>query len=210
MARTDWRIKAIEFAACNCNWGCPCQFNTLPSLGHCTGGMAMTIDEGYFGSTRLEGVTWGMIGEWPGAIHEGNGRLQVFVDERASAAQRQAMVEIVHGKHSAEGTFFNIFSAVCPTKLEPVFSPVTLTMNPADRTAHLSVPGVFEISGEPIRNPVTGEASFSRVVLPQGFEFKEADFASCQFSATGAIKVERKDGHAHFAQLHWGPDGYID
>ena len=30
-----WEIKAREFGNCNCDYGCPCQFNALPTHGHC-------------------------------------------------------------------------------------------------------------------------------------------------------------------------------
>ena len=29
----EWRVKATEFANCNCSYGCPCQFNALPTNG---------------------------------------------------------------------------------------------------------------------------------------------------------------------------------
>ena len=32
-----WEIKGWEFGNCNCNYGCPCQFNALPTHGHCRG-----------------------------------------------------------------------------------------------------------------------------------------------------------------------------
>ena len=31
MAHVDWSIKGPEIATCNCDWGCPCQFNALPT-----------------------------------------------------------------------------------------------------------------------------------------------------------------------------------
>ncbi len=31
----DWAIKGREFANCNCSYGCPCQFNALPTDGTC-------------------------------------------------------------------------------------------------------------------------------------------------------------------------------
>jgi hypothetical protein len=210
MAHADWRIKGIEFGACNCDWGCPCQFNAPPTRGHCAGGLTVRIESGYFGDTKLDGVVWGMFGEWPGAIHQGNGKLLVFVDERANPLQRRAIVEIAHGKHSAEGTMFNIFSVVCPTKLDPVFSPVEFQLDMDTRTARVRVPGMFEITGEPIRNPVTGAPHFPKLVLPTGFEFKEAEMASATSKATGPIKYARENGHGQFARIHWGPNGYID
>jgi hypothetical protein len=30
-----WRIAGEEVANCNCSWGCPCQFNALPTTGNC-------------------------------------------------------------------------------------------------------------------------------------------------------------------------------
>jgi hypothetical protein len=208
MANVEWSMKGEIFGACNCNWGCPCQFNALPSEGNCTGGLSMRISEGHFDGESLAGVIWGMCAEWPGAIHEGNGRLLTYVDSSASEKVRRGIVEITHGLHSAEGTLFNIFSAMCPTKLPPVFAPITLTMDAAARKAIVSVPGVFEIRGEPIRNLVTGDPHFPRLVLPGGFEFKEADFASCDFEATGPIRMSRKQGHAHFARVGWDRSGY--
>jgi hypothetical protein len=35
MADTKWSIKGREFVNCNCSYGCPCQFNGLPTHGHC-------------------------------------------------------------------------------------------------------------------------------------------------------------------------------
>lgn len=209
MAAIDWSMKGEIFAACNCNWGCPCQFNALPSSGNCTGGLTMRIDKGHFDGEKLDGVLWGMCAEWPAAIHEGNGKLLTYVDERANAKQRMAIVEITHGLHSAEGTLFNIFSAVCPTKLEPVYAPIVFNYDFDARIAQVSVKGVFEMRGEPIRNPVTNDPHFPRLVLPGGFEFKEAEFASCDFKGTGPIKIDRRQGHAHFARVGWDRSGYI-
>jgi hypothetical protein len=210
MAQTNWRISGEEFAACNCEWGCPCQFNALPSKGHCTGGLWMLISDGFFGDTQLDGVVWGFMGQWPGAIHEGNGSFVVFIDERASAAQRTALTEIGYGKHSAEGTLFHIMSVVCPRQLEPVIARIELATEPAKRLARVRIADVLEVSGETIRNPVTGDPHFPKLVLPNGFEFKEADFCSSDFKSTAPLKIENRSGHGHFARVAWGPSGYLE
>ena len=54
--KMPWRISGDEVGSCNCAWGCPCQFNALPTLGSCEGLAGIQIREGYFGSTRLNGV----------------------------------------------------------------------------------------------------------------------------------------------------------
>ena len=32
---TKWTIKGRVLVACNCDWGCPCQFEGDPTHGHC-------------------------------------------------------------------------------------------------------------------------------------------------------------------------------
>ena len=73
MAYVDWRIKGPELSTCNCDWGCPCQFNALPSRGYCRAAVAMRIDEGHFGEVRLDGLHWVSLLAWPGPIHHGDG-----------------------------------------------------------------------------------------------------------------------------------------
>jgi hypothetical protein len=54
--KTSWRIAGEEVVNCNCSWGCPCQFNALPTTGRCEALLASQISDGYFGNTRLDGV----------------------------------------------------------------------------------------------------------------------------------------------------------
>jgi hypothetical protein len=98
MAEVQWSIKAREFANCNCSYGCPCQFNGLPTDGTCRAVVGMQIDTGHHGSTRLDGLKVASIFKWPGAIHEGNGEAAVIVDERANPSQREALLRILSGQ----------------------------------------------------------------------------------------------------------------
>ncbi len=47
----EWKIKAREYANCNCSYGCPCQFNDIPH------GFEYRLAE--IGSGRT--TTWGKI-----------------------------------------------------------------------------------------------------------------------------------------------------
>jgi hypothetical protein len=51
---TNWEIKGREFGNCNCSYGCPCQFNALPTHGHCRGLAVFDIEECFHGTTRLD------------------------------------------------------------------------------------------------------------------------------------------------------------
>jgi hypothetical protein len=49
----EWRVKATELGNCNCAYGCPCQFNALPTHGKCHGVYGYQIEEGHFGGCVL-------------------------------------------------------------------------------------------------------------------------------------------------------------
>ena len=56
MTGTNWVIKGREFINCNCAYGCPCQFNALPTHGDCKAVCGFDIAEGYHSSTRIDGL----------------------------------------------------------------------------------------------------------------------------------------------------------
>ena len=68
--KTKWRIAGEELIHCNCDWGCPCQFNALPTHDNCEAVGAWKIREGYYGSTRLDGVRFARVCHWPGPTRE--------------------------------------------------------------------------------------------------------------------------------------------
>jgi hypothetical protein len=81
-------LQGTQVTHCNCEVGCPCQFNALPSHGHRRAYMFMQVEEGYFGEVKLDGVRWGGLFV-AGPIHMGNGSGMTVVDERANAGQRR-------------------------------------------------------------------------------------------------------------------------
>ena len=98
MANVKWTIKGREFINCNCAYGCPCQFNALPTHGSCEAVGGFQIDEGHHYGTRLDGLKFVGLFRWPGPIHEGRGEAAVVVDERATPEQRNALLRIVTGR----------------------------------------------------------------------------------------------------------------
>src|SRR5690242_9124576 len=55
-AMVEWAFKGREFTNCNCAYGCPCQFNALPTHGNCQAVIGIQIDEGHHGQTSLDGL----------------------------------------------------------------------------------------------------------------------------------------------------------
>jgi hypothetical protein len=210
MALVDWKIKGPQLATCNCAWGCPCQFNALPTHGNCHAYVSMRIDQGHFGKTKLDGLKWTILAAWPGPIHLGNGKWQTIVDERADKDQRAAIESIASGEETAEGaTIFQVFRATITERLPTLYKPIEFEWDMERRMGRVNIPGVGTARGEPIRNPVTGAEHRAKVVLPNGFEYSEAEYASSTTNATGAIPLDIKGGHAHFAMLHMGTNGVV-
>ena len=119
MAMIEWNVNGKEFGKCNCAYGCPCQFNALPTHGSCEAAVGYQIDTGHFGDVKLDGLRAVSLYKWPGPVHLGNGSMQLIIDERADARQRDALVKIMSGQETNEmATMWWVFSAMCPTKLE--------------------------------------------------------------------------------------------
>ncbi len=210
MEYVDWEIKAREFANCNCNYGCPCQFNAPPTHGHCQYITGLQIDEGHFGEIRLDGLRAVFTGSWPGAIHQGDGSFQVIIDERADDAQREALRAIFYGEETEPGaTIFYVFMAMTTTVYEPLYKKIDLEVDIDKRSAKLLVEGLIEGLGEPIRNPVTGVEHRSRIVRDSGFEFLSAEMGSGTSKSMGAVAMELTSSYGQFANIHLSPQGIV-
>lgn len=204
---TDWSLQGQWLKNCTCAWGCPCDFNARPTHGECKGFLGMRITQGHFGSVRLDGLAFFVVVAFPGPLHEGNGEAQAILDERATPAQREALGEILSGRHSAEGSLFHIASLIITRMHEPVFAPIEMEFDRDGRTARLRIPGVLESDVQPIRNPVTGAPHRIQVVMPEGFEHRLAEVGSASINSNGAIRFECRDSHSSLAHVTHTPQG---
>ena len=207
----DWRLDGREFVNCNCAYGCPCQFNALPTHGFCEAAIGFQFDSGHFGDVQLDGLRAVALYHWPGAVHQGNGTMQLVIDERANAQQRHALATIMSGGETMDmATMWWIFAAMCPAKLETLYRPITLEIDVKSRRGTMVVPGILEGHGEPIRNPVTGVELRARIGLPNGFEYRLAEVASGRTKASGTIALDFDRTHAHFVDLHLSGRGVVE
>ncbi len=207
MQGTDWRLRGDWIKNCNCAFGCPCDFNARPTHGNCQGLLGMRVERGHFGDTTLDGLSFFVVVDFPGPLHEGNGTVQAIIDERSTPEQRDALFQILSGKHAAEGTLFHIFSLIVSKMLDPIFAPIDFEFDMDGRTARVSIPGVLETESKPIRNPVTGAAHRIQVVTPEGFEHRKAEIAIARIESTCGIKVSGSKGHSSLAKVEQTPTG---
>ena len=181
-----WQLNGQVLIACNCDWGCPCNFNARPTTGQCEGGWTWHVDHGTYGDVALDGLNWSVYAKWPGAIHEGKGEALLLIDDRADAKQRRAIEVLLEGK---SGGPWETLGWTWPTAHGPF--PVMYDLRLDGVKTRLRCGEHVEIDCGPIRNPVNGAEAFPGIVLPQGIIVKRADLgATTRFRVTKGVEYD--------------------
>jgi len=205
----SWKMKGQYIKNCSCLATCPCDTIGVPAPNKfCEGVLGMNIQEGHFDGVSLSGLNWMVAFHFPGALHEGNGTLEAFVDARASEEQRNALLQILTGQ--AGGAWFEVVASIV-TKIEgPHFVNIDFRFDKEKRRARVSVPGFFETTSAPLTIPPTGEEQRVIVQMPGGMEYKEMEVAQTgSLKATGAIKFDWQGTHSSLAEVEHTEKGLV-
>jgi len=206
----DWEIHAMEFGNCNCGYGCPCQFNALPTHGFCQAIGFFRIDRGHFGAAKLDGLNMAFAVAWPGAVHQGKGTMQPVIDQRANEAQRRGLLSIMTGQETAPmTTFWAVYTAMCEKILNPIYAQISIDLDMEARRATCSAEGVLSGRGEPILNPVTKAEHRVGIVLPEGFEYGQNEVGRGWSTSSKGVPLRLEDSYAHWLELHFNQNGRI-
>ena len=204
---TDWSMEGPWLKNCNCDPGCPCDFNQFPTHDHCEGMVAMRIDKGHFGDVDLSGLCWAAVVRWPGAIHEGNGELQPIIDERADERQREALGQALSGQHG--DTLMEIIAAVCPTVHEPVVAPFEFEFDLETRSGRMKAGDALETEVETLRGIDPPDPYRVIVQIPNGFEYTGPNHSAetalaKRIRSTGPVALDLSDSHASMTYVRRG------
>jgi hypothetical protein len=170
----NWNFNADYVEACNCEYGCPCNFSGFPTYGGCNAMLFYHIRSGSYGDTRLDGLDFITAVSWPKAIHEGNGTALLLVTNKANEEQRKALMQIASGQAKGDGPFA-LFAGTFSRFLDPQFVDIDAKID--GRKSSFSVPGIVNVEVENFTNPVTGEEQDTKIQIPKGFIWKLADAA---------------------------------
>jgi hypothetical protein len=102
-----------------------------------------------------------------------------------------------------------VFSTTFQKVHDPAFAAIDFELDVDARKARLVVPGIIEMRGEPIRNPVTGAEHRARIDLPNGFEYSLAEMGRGWSKTSGPIKLDLADSYGQFANLHLCQSGIV-
>jgi hypothetical protein len=210
MAYVDWSIQGHSINNCNCDFGCPCQFNSLPTHGDCRAMSAVRIEKGHFGDVDLSGVAFCVMFAWPRAIHLGNGEVFAVISDNATETQRNAILAVLSGKETAPGaTIYNVFAPTFVKVHDPVSAPIEFYFDLDRRIGRVRIPGIIDTTVEPIRNPINGKEHRVSVNLPEGFEYHQAEYANGSTRAEGPVKLTIANAHSHLYDLHMTTNGVV-
>jgi hypothetical protein len=189
-----WKAELVETCSCAA-YACPCNYTALPTHGSCHSVVVYDINEGAHGETRLDGLRLGVLYSWPNAIHEGNGRCLVYVDQRADEEQRDALASIGAG-HAGPGGPFEIFASTYAQPADVVSGPIELERDGKRARFRLGDAGSAQV--EPFRSAMDDSEAEVHWVLPEGFIWRDGVIVR-------TAKAEAKAGAIDFGyEDAWG------
>ena len=98
MASDNWSIKGNYFESCTCDLICPCITLKPPTTGTCTALLGWHIDEGHLDDLEINDLNVAMFLQAPGLLTEGGFKVALYVDERASEEQFNAITQMYSGE----------------------------------------------------------------------------------------------------------------
>ena len=199
--KVKWALEGDYLQACNCDYGCPCEFEAPPTKGFCEGVGVWKIKKGSYGKVKLDGLSFGFAAHWPKAIHEGNGTVQLVFDQKAKPDQREALLQIASGQ--AGGMPFELIVQTFSKVLEPAFVAAEIEVKGGNARARMG--DIFSLSTDKIKNPVTKEPESLKVVHGTGFLFKEAEVVAGTCSVkTSVLNFTYPDKAGFIAKFKYG------
>ena len=204
MATPTWQLSGDYFESCTCDYLCPCIPSNMaarPTHGHCIFALAFQVARGRYGDVPLDGLAFAVVARTPSVMGEGNWSVGVIVDERASAAQRDAITGIASGQAGGPmaavgplvGTFLGVES-----------KPIRFEKN--GMRYSVSIPGVLDQAVEGVPSAAKpGEPLFvDNTLHPANSRLALAKATRSHVSVFG-LKWDDTSGrnNGHFAPFAW-------
>ncbi len=93
-----YELEGRLLEVCTCKAICPCWVGEDPDGGHCEGLLAWHMDSGQVNGVDIAGRTVAAVAYIPGNALKGNWKAAVYIDDGASTAQKDALLQVYTGK----------------------------------------------------------------------------------------------------------------
>lgn len=96
----SWSLKGSYFETCSCELMCPCNFtfDHGATYDYCRVVLVFNIGTGEIEGSDVSGLKLAVIADTPKVMTEGNWRLGMFVDERATDEQVEKLTAVFGGQ----------------------------------------------------------------------------------------------------------------
>jgi hypothetical protein len=96
----SWNLRGSYVETCSCELMCPCNvsFDHGATYDFCRVTLVFNIREGDVDGTKIDGLKVAAIADTPKVMTQGNWRLGVFVDEKATDAQFEKLGQVFTGQ----------------------------------------------------------------------------------------------------------------
>lgn len=91
-------LEGALLEVCTCKILCPCWVGEDPDNGDCQSIMAWHINQGTVDSVDVSGLTLSALVNIPGNVLAGNWRVKVFVDDKSTPDQQEALLKVWTGQ----------------------------------------------------------------------------------------------------------------
>jgi hypothetical protein len=165
----NWWMKGDWFDVCSCNVPCPCGFAQAPTNNHCEGVLAYHIREGEYNKMKLDGLNVLALGTFDGNVwaKEGLVTLGIFIDERASEEQRDALQKVFSGQ---AGGWMGEFSQLIGEVRGLEFVPIEFKVDGDLAKWSADISGKVKSMGEALTGPTTPDGKRVQVHNASGSE----------------------------------------
>jgi hypothetical protein len=116
-----YRLAGRLLEVCTCNTLCPCWVGEDPDGGSCDSALAYHFDRGSIDGVDVSGLTLALAVHIPGNVLAGNWRGVVFMDEKATPQQEQAILSVYTGQQGGPvADLVKLISEVIGVKRVPI------------------------------------------------------------------------------------------
>ena len=200
----SWQMAGDYFETCSCDYVCPCILTNMagaPTKGWCNFAMVFDIGQGNWDAVKLDGLRFAVIGHAPEIMGKGNWSVGLIVDDRASAAQKDAITAIASGQAGGPPA---ILTGVVGKLLGVESRPIQFRKNGLQRS--VSIPQMLEESCEGVASPINPADTLyiDNTLHPANARLALAKATGSHLHAFGLDWDDSSgNNNGHFAPFNW-------
>jgi hypothetical protein len=171
-----YQLEGKLLEVCDCNVLCPCWIGENPDNKTCDAVVSYHIDKGTIDGTDVSGLTLSLAAHIPVNVLAGNWKIAVFVDDKASPKQQEAILNAWTGKLGGPlADLSKLIGEVAAVER----APITFTVE--DGKGQLRIGTIVEATMAPYKGPTgsittLNESVFSTIPGSPAYVSKASEY----------------------------------